>query len=408
MADPLDEFTASLAANDIYSQMAKPIMGARFNTSSWTPGQTIAATAAQSFLGEALNLFGQRQEADQMAKVSEVMPSLYSNPLAVSAPEGVDPQAFGELKLGMQRERGKIQQSMVSEIAKDLFSKRPDLAMSALGMSQPQGNGVTEAVRPHTPGIEDALANGGETPTQKLIRLTKEQMDADPRLSVTQAQMSARKLMEGEIDSNKDSYQKVDEARKYGRQLLDMANTAKSGIGQAGDTGEWYSALSRGYDAIMAGFGNQESIDRRTGRTVLGSLAPEIVKMSRSPGAVSDYETKLYLGSGPSLANTPQSNAVLAQKMEDLGHLHLDYANFLEAYRAANNGSVAGADSKWQDYRSAYPVFTSDNSGAVALNPNRPSWQEYFIQAGSGGAPQVTRVINGATYVKVDGGWKRR
>ena len=46
--DDIAGFQQTIAANDIYRQIAKPVLGAQFNTSTWTPNQTIAATAAQA------------------------------------------------------------------------------------------------------------------------------------------------------------------------------------------------------------------------------------------------------------------------------------------------------------------------------------------------------------------------
>lgn len=112
----LGAFSQSIAANNPYRMAAAPIMGAKFNTSTWTPGQTFATALAQSFLGSALNMYAQNSEADQLASVAAIAPQLASNPLGVEAPEGVNPRAFQDLKLSTMARQ--------TALASDLFTKQ--------------------------------------------------------------------------------------------------------------------------------------------------------------------------------------------------------------------------------------------------------------------------------------------
>lgn len=94
----INAFKKTLAENDIYKQAAAPILAAKFDTSTWTPKQTLATTAAQSFIGALLNAYGQKQESNQLTQLATVLPSLYANPIDTNAPDGVDVGAFAGLK----------------------------------------------------------------------------------------------------------------------------------------------------------------------------------------------------------------------------------------------------------------------------------------------------------------------
>ena len=203
-----------------------------------------------------------------------------------------------------------------------------------------------------------------------------------------QAAAAARQQVEGEIKANNKTFDEAKSAREYGNQLLSLANTAKAGMSQAGVTGN-FQTIRHAADYLL---GNEDKI---TGDQVLSSIAPEIVKMNRSPGAVSDFETKLYLGAGPSVYNTPETNAILAQKMEDLGKLNVEYADFLEAYREANSGSTMGASKKWQEYKTAFPIFKGDTQN-IQLNTDRPGWQEFFAGVAEPQSTTVTSPSGGA------------
>ncbi len=96
----LGALRSTIAQNDLWTQAAQPILGARFDTSTWNPGTTLGVSAGQAFLGALLGGMGQRSQAQQLEKVAQVLPALYENPGAVVAPEGVDREAFGILKLG--------------------------------------------------------------------------------------------------------------------------------------------------------------------------------------------------------------------------------------------------------------------------------------------------------------------
>lgn len=85
--------------NNYWRKAATPILGAKFDTSTWTPNQTLGTLSGQAFLGSILNAIGQRSEENQLDKVSQILPQLYANPASVGTPEGVDRTAFAGLKM---------------------------------------------------------------------------------------------------------------------------------------------------------------------------------------------------------------------------------------------------------------------------------------------------------------------
>lgn len=385
----LDQFTNTLAANDLWKMAAAPVLGTKFNTSTWSNGETLAATAGQAFLGSILKGLGDRSEAQQLAKTAAVLPQLYSNPGSVLVPEGVDAEAFGKLKLSALKENAARTISTDTKTSDarerlfaDVFSRSPGLAVQTM----PEMAKKFDIKIPEPSKQEDTkpteriqlggLSSGSDSTLEKVSKYARFLQEQDPSLSSTQAMISARQQVQGEIAANSKTFDEGKEAREYGQKLLDLASTAKAGMSQAGKTGS-FQTLRHALDYVGAAAGNEDSAKKILGDSVLSSVAPDLVRLSRSPGAVSDYETKLYLGSGPSVNNTPEANAILAQKMEDLGKLNVDYADFLEAYRQVNSGSTVGAAKKWAEYRQAFPIF-KENGNAIELNSNRPSWQEFF------------------------------
>lgn len=399
----LAAFDRTITLNDPWRLAAAPVFGAKFDTSTWNPMQTLGVTAGQAFLGTMLNALGQRSEAQQLEKVAQVLPQLYSNPSSVSVPEGVDPEAFGTLKLSALKNTADSQAKLFA----DVFSKNPALAVTTMPeLAAKFKIKVPDAPKPEplVEGLEDtgpSLVNGKETTAKKVLKYAQAFMDGG--MPATQAAVTARQQVEGEIKANTKTFDEAKAAREYGQKLLDLSNTANAGLTQAGTTGN-FEALREMWDYVASTF-DDKAQERRTGRQVLTSIAPEIVKMSRSPGAVSDFETKLYLGAGPGVNQTPETNAILAQKMADLGKLQLDYADFLDAYREQNAGSTLGAAKKWSEYRQAFPIFKGDTEN-IQLNTERPSWQEYFggqaipeAASSLGGGPDLNTFIAQAKAV---------
>lgn len=204
------------------------------------------------------------------------------------------------------------------------------------------------------------------------------------------ARQEAKDLTEAKRKALTGSVDKAAEARKYADELQAMADTAITGIAGAGATGGLFSGLRNTASWVASSF-NDDQANKQTATRLLDSIAPQIVKMNRSPGAVSDYETKLYLGAGPNRSELPQTNQLLADKIANVADLNRQYADFLDAYKA-EKGTVFGADKLWQQYKQSYPTFTNNqDTGDIQINKDRPSWQDWLMQrrgAGSGSGTQ--------------------
>lgn len=394
----IDQFQKTIAGNDVWKQIAAPVFGAQFDRSTWSPQESLGVSAGQAFLGSLLKGVGQRSEANQMGKLAEVLPELYDNPLGVAVPDGLDPEAFRGIQLSAIREK-KLKSDKTEESKErffaDVFSKNPEIAINALpDVAKKFGLDSRLEPQPEVPPAPagKTLAQGRST-VEKYEDYFRQFNKTQP---APQASVAARELLSGEIAANKKSFDEAGEARDYGQKLLDMANTAKAGLSEAEETGG-YENVKSAYDFIASNFpfNSEEAAKRRTGRQELASIGPSIVKMERSPGAVSNLETKLYLGAGPNVNQTTEANAVLAAKMQNLGKLNLDYADFLDAFREANQGSTAGAQRVWSQYRQAYPIFKELPGGSLELNENRPDWQEFFL-----GTPSASPGVESAAPVK--------
>lgn len=393
VTDPNDllAFRQTVADNNIYRQAAQPLMQMRFNTSTWSPLETLGTSLAQSFLGGLLGSYAQDVEGRQLEIAANSLPGLAKDPLNFGTPEGVDPSAFSQLRMMTiaknalkEKENELKREDDKTKLRMEIFSKRPDLMPESL-RAELGITGLDPATRPGAtaPIGGGLLANGQVSTAQKIADYNKEFLAQG--LPPTQAAAAARQQVDAEIKANGASFDEARAAREHGQKLIDLASTARQGIAKAGETGN-FQGLRSGLDVIGSLF-SDSSKEKLVGDNILESIEPEIVKMSRSPGAVSDYESRMYLKSGPSTRNTPEANRILADKMEQMGKLHMEHADFLEAYRNANAGSIAGASKKWSEYRAAVPLFKESSTG-IEINNERPSWAEFF--AGQGGSPETS------------------
>lgn len=111
-------FQKSLQDNSFLRTAASPILGARFDASTWSPGTATAVTAGQAFLGSILNELAARDEAAQIQKVSAVLPSLYADPMSVLTPQGVDERAFSTMRLGAALNKEANKTALAQELIK--------------------------------------------------------------------------------------------------------------------------------------------------------------------------------------------------------------------------------------------------------------------------------------------------
>lgn len=402
----LGAFNQSVVQNDPYGIAGRSLAAWQPNVSTWSPTATGLTAFTKSFMSGLLGNVAKNNAASALNSVIGVLPQLRSDPMSVATPEGVPADAFATLK-GNQVLRNYLSQessndkkesrvgALLQSVLPDLIKTNKISAKDALNIATSDDPMSAldkfSEMSPKMPGVtptaptDNPLANGRDSTLQKTQAYFQQFLDSG--MPAVQAAAAAKEQVKGEISSNNKSFDEAKAAREYGQNLLSIANTARAGIGQAGQTGP-LNPLAKLYEYGASALGSSEATSQIAGDTLLNSIGPDVIKLARPTGggATSDFESRAYLGSGPSTSNTPEANALLVAKMEKLGKLNVDYADFLEAYRDANAGSIVGAAKKWNEYKQAYPIFTGEGSN-LEINESRPPWQEYFAQVGSGQAP---------------------
>lgn len=197
-----------------------------------------------------------------------------------------------------------------------------------------------------------------------------------------QAAEYAEKNLRPETAATKEAQKKIETSRARGANLEEIAATARAGMEGAGMTGGLLGA-PRDLASRAAAIVSTTQQEKQDFQKILDSVRPRMVQMLRSPGAVSDFETKLLMGAGPSSTNTPSENARLIAGMEAIGKIEQDYADFLENY-VQSKGSSVGADAIWRQYKSEQ-VFP-----AGVYNSQRQDWASWMAeQGGMAGASAV-------------------
>jgi hypothetical protein len=196
-----------------------------------------------------------------------------------------------------------------------------------------------------------------------------------------QAADYAEKALKPDTAFLKDAQKKIEASRQRGTSLEEIAATARAGMEGAGMTGGLLAGPRELASKALSVVSPTEQ-EKRDYQTILDSIRPQVVKMMRSPGAVSDFETKLLMGAGPSSTNTPSENARLIANMESVAQLEQDYADFLEQY-VQGKGTATGADALWRQYKSEQ-VFP-----AGTYNPQRQDWQSWLAENAGTGAVET-------------------
>lgn len=234
--------------------------------------------------------------------------------------------------------------------------------------------GLTSALSGETAGAFGALPplEGGTALQAKQDALIARgiQMGMTPNQAAQYAEKNLR------VDRKAtDAAQKViDESRQRAGKLEQVATTARAGVEGAGMTG---GALGGVREVASKGFAivSPSEQEQRDYQKILDSVRPNVINMLKSPGAVSDFESNLLMGSGPSSVNTPTENKKLIEGMETVANLEADYADFVEAY-ITEKGSSVGADALWRQYKSEQ-VFPEGK-----YNPLRTDWASWLAERG--------------------------
>jgi hypothetical protein len=94
----LAQFNQSVQQGSIPNILGDSILGAQFNTSTWSPAQAGTTAFLQGLFGAGLKQYAKNDAASQLAAIRPLLPQLSMNPSVVAIPSGVDEAAFNALR----------------------------------------------------------------------------------------------------------------------------------------------------------------------------------------------------------------------------------------------------------------------------------------------------------------------
>lgn len=236
---------------------------------------------------------------------------------------------------------------------------------------------------------QETLSGFEMTPfQQKIAETAKAYRLQDPTLTANAAMEAAQKLHAGEFSQSSELRKRATTLYETADKVESIAAQAEGFIEQAGRTGGIFAPGGMGDRAswVASAFSDSEAA-KRAAQAQLEALKPENLKANyvKGTGALSDYEAKTYLGSGPSAEKSPTENKALAARYKEIAKWDREKAAFLEFW-GDTFGSANGVDKAWSDYKQNYPLFAKDKESAkIVSNDDRPSAIEWF----KAGAPKV-------------------
>lgn len=175
------------------------------------------------------------------------------------------------------------------------------------------------------------------------------QRGKDMGMTANQALAYAEKNLTIDTTANKGAVERVNKSRERALLFDEITSTARAGVDAAGMTGGSLGGVIQTGSRLAAIFSPEQQA-KQDAVKLLDSVKPDIVKIGRSPGAVTEKENQILIGAGPSSSNTPSENEKIIRKMEVIGDLEQEYADFVESY-ITQKGSAVGADSLWIKYK---------------------------------------------------------
>jgi hypothetical protein len=384
---PRDTLTGSLAAGlgAGTGQMITP-----YTSTGAAAGIGLGSILLQSLLGYQ----ARQQAAERTLELNRLSSSL----LSMQTPQeradyigtlgDVDPLVLGRLgslsgaltaqDIQQQRALAQKRSEMMLEQELGTSAKGKELALIKQGIIPADTGMATGQAAPIQP-TENPFGDF-ETLQQKRDRL----IDQGARKGITPGKRleyanKALKFEESSLEAARKNLIKLRDAINDSEELIATAKRGMEGAGETGGPGYLQRAreLASGAYSLLPTPGGKEELEQRAATKDLDSIRPKIVRSLRSPGAVSNYETEILIGAGPSSQNTPQENARLIANMERIKELNADYADFLEAYVEAK-GDAVGADKIWRNYKND-EVFRDGK-----FNDARMDWKEYFRSTKAG------------------------
>lgn len=235
------------------------------------------------------------------------------------------------------------------------YAKKNNLSFTQAKERLDQGYGAGPSVPPITgPGVDDTYQT-------KFKALVQEGIDLG--MTANGANKYAEAILKPIEDQTKAIQQKANTIREKNAAAQKMIATAKDAVEGAGETGGPFyvrairEAASQAYASLPIGAGPERERQKQAKQALLGTIEPEAVQALRSPGAVSDRETKMIVRAVPNKDFTPAQNLEIINQMSKVTALNEEYANALDEYALSGKGDQI--EKLWSDYKKQ-EVFRND------------------------------------------------
>ncbi len=241
-----------------------------------------------------------------------------------------------------------------------------------------------------TPSVEVGAQPASEDRRQTMQEKTNEYIKSARKMGMTpnQALEYANKFTKPDELQVRTALKKIEASRQRANTLSELANTAIAGAAGAGETGGIFNKPRNILSNLAAAAGSKDQRNKLTAQAGLDSVRPDLVKIGKSPGAVTEGEGRIAIAAGPNSDQTPEANIMLGKKMLAIADVENDYANFIESY-VNKYGDVKGADELWAKYKKENPIFVRDDqTGEYYVNEQRTPITEYDF---SGSKPRKTQ-----------------
>jgi hypothetical protein len=97
------------------------------------------------------------------------------------------------------------------------------------------------------------------------------------------------------------------------------------------------------------------------------------------PGAASDRDVAMFASATVGLKKDREANRNVGLGLKTSRQNAVERANFMQEYADKNQGTLRGAEVKWNEYIEANPIFDPEApEGSYELNPNRQEYKQYF------------------------------
>jgi len=364
-------------------------------------GRNLGAIAGAGLLA---GLMGYQARREAEAETRALMPRV-SELLAASSPEAIGqlagaegfPSQLNNLAVQLMQQRMQQQGDLEAEIAKSRRLAEIDVAKTQatarpgqlLGFDPSTGRPlitqietpasseerVVEAARPLFPDANDL-----ETERIRILNAELERgIPPGAASSAAQAAVKTKREIAGTLSQNLvDLRKNIDAADQ-------QIAIAKSGVAKAGETGglaaqrviRAAAAKALGSLSNIDPFGIDYLKEQRTamaGEAELGQIKPDIISSAKFPGAISNREVEILVGSGPSVEKTPEQNRQIIRNLELIQKRNRALADFYS--RGIEQGiDPAQLERKWREYTAAVPLW-DEAKQQINYNPKSP--EEYF------------------------------